>query len=205
MPVFNKYYLAPGRHPDGGYGVIVSAVSSGTVMEWTKNLIGEDFKTMDENADARNVDKDLLVYPFISGAGGYRGGKSLSYAVKGGCMRHDKYDLARATMEGVAFEIKKIVSLYRESGINEDKIIVSGGAARSKVWMKILSSVLGKEVYISNHADRTCFGAFSIARKGYTNGDYFTFGFEGTTIKPDGDLQKEYEQKYQNYETGFEN
>lgn len=203
-PVFNKHYLASGRHPDGGYGVIVSAVSSGTVMEWTKNLVGEDFKTMDENADARKVDKDLLVYPFISGAGGYRSGKNVSYAVKGGCMRHDKYDLARATMEGVAFEIKKIVSLYRESGIVEDKIIVSGGAARSKVWMKILASVLGKEVYISNHADRTCFGAFSIARKGYTDGDYFTFGFEGTTVSPDSSLKEVYEEKYSNYERVLE-
>ena len=204
-PVFNKYYLAPGRHPNGGYGVIVSAVSSGTVMEWTKNLVGEDFKVMDENADKRAVDKDLLVYPFISGGGGYRSGRKVCYSVKGASMRHDKFDLARATMEGVAFEIKKIVSLYRESGINEDKIIVSGGAARSGVWMKILASALGKEVYVSKHADRTCFGAFSIAKKGYTGGDYFTFDFEGYTVKPDKDLQAAYEEKYLNYEKQFEN
>ncbi len=204
-PVFNKYYLAPGRHPDGKYGVIVSAVSSGTVMEWTKNLYGEDFKVMDKNADKRAVDKDLLVYPFISGGGGYRSGKTLYYSVKGATMRHDKYDIIRATMEGVAFEIKKVISLYRESGIAEQKIIVSGGAARSKVWMKILSSVLNKEVYISNHADRTCFGAFSIAKKGYENGEYFTFNFEGSTVAPDLELNKQYQEKYLNYEKQFEN
>jgi xylulokinase len=201
-PVFNERYLAPGRHPNGGYGVIVSAVSSGTVMEWTKNLFGEDFKALDEKADAKAVEKDLLVYPFVSGCGGYRGG-NMRYSVKGATMRHDKYDIYRATMEGVAFEIKKIVSLYRESGIVEDKIIVSGGASRSKIWMKILASVLGKEVYISNHSDRTCFGAFAIAKKGYEGGDYFTFKFEGFTVEPDTELQSAYEEKNQNYEKQF--
>lgn len=202
-PVFNKYYLASGKHPSGGYGVIVSAVSSGTVMEWTKNLIGTDFKTMDEQADLRDVDKDLLVYPFISGGGGYRG-RIHKYSVLGGAMRHDKFDIARATMEGVAFEIKKIISLYRESGIVDDKIIVSGGAARSEVWMKILASVLEKEVYISNQADRTCFGAFSIAKKGYTGGEFVKFKFEGHTVLPNDQLMSKYREKYSNYEKGFE-
>lgn len=202
-PVFNDYYLAPGKHPAGGYGVIVSAVSSGTVMEWTKNFLAVDFKTLDEEAEKRAVDKDLLVYPFISGGGGYRGKNKLSYSVVGGAMRHDKFDIARATMEGVAFEIKKIISIYRASGINEDRIIVGGGAARSRVWMEILSSVLEKEVYISNQSDRTCFGAFSIAKKGYLGGDYKKFEFDGYTISPKEQLVSSYREKYLNYEERF--
>jgi sugar (pentulose or hexulose) kinase len=202
-PVFNDYYLAPGKHPAGGYGVIVSAVSSGTVMEWTKNFLAVDFKTLDEEAEKRAVDKDLLVYPFISGGGGYRGKNKLSYSVVGGAMRHDKFDIARATMEGVAFEIKKIISIYRESGINEDKIIVSGGAARSRVWMEILASILEKEVYISNQSDRTCFGAFSIAKKGYLGGDYKKFEFDGYTISPKEELISSYREKHLNYEERF--
>ncbi len=197
-PVFNQYYLAPCVHPKGGYGVITSAVSSGTVMEWTKNLIGTDFKTLDEQVEKRALDKNLLVYPFISGGGGYRG-KQLKYAVKNAEYRHDKFDIARATMEGVAFEIKQIINLFRQSGIKEDKIIVAGGAARSGIWMKILSSVLGKEIYISNQADRCCFGAFSIAKKGYLGGDFVRFEFDGFTIMPEQDKILDYNEKFELY------
>ena len=42
--------------------------------------------------------------------------------------------------------------------------------------MVILSSVLDKEIYISNQADRCCFGAFSIAKKEYLKEDFITFG-----------------------------
>ncbi len=197
-PVFNQHYLAPCIHPNGGYGVITSAVSSGTVLEWTKNFIGTDFKTLDEEVEKRALDQKLLVYPFISGSGGYRG-KQLKYSIKNAEYRHDKFDIARATMEGVAFEIRQIINLFRQSGIKEEKIVVAGGATRSGIWMKILSSVLGKEIYISNQADRCCFGAFSIAKKGYTGGNFVRFKFDGYIVQPEPDKIPVYEEKFELY------
>lgn len=198
-PVFNQHYLSSGVHPRGNYGVIKSAVSSGTVMEWTKKLIGEEFSVIDKEAAARPVDKGLMVYPFISGGGGWHGKGELNYSVKGAKMMHDKFDLARATMEGVAFEIKYLIDLYRKSGVIDDKIIVAGGAARSEIWMQILASVLDKEVYISNQADRCCFGAFSIAKKEYTQQDFVKFEFDGRVVKPDKSVVEIYKEKYENY------
>lgn len=203
-PVFNEYYLAPCVHPRGGYGVITSAVSSGTVLEWTKNLIGVDFKTLDAEVEKRGVEPELLVYPFISGNGGYRG-RRLKYAIRNAEYRHDKFDLARATMEGVAFEIKQIINLYRDSGIQDQKIIIAGGAARSAVWMDILASVLDKEIYISNQADRCCFGAFSIAKKGYTGGDFVKFDFDGHVVSPDKEKALIYKDKFIKYNEQINN
>lgn len=198
-PIFNEYYLSSGVHPRGGYGVIKSAVSSGTVMEWTKKLIGEEFSVIDKEAAARPIDKGLMVYPFISGGGSWHGKGELNYSVKGAKMMHDKFDLARATMEGVAFEIKYLIDLYRKSGVIDDKIIIAGGAARSEIWMQILSSVLDKEIYISNQADRCCFGAFSIAKKGFTGEDFVKFDFDGRVVEPDSSMAKIYKEKYENY------
>jgi sugar (pentulose or hexulose) kinase len=168
-------------------------------MEWTKKLIGEEFSVIDKEAAARPIDKGLMVYPFISGGGSWHGKGELNYSVKGAKMMHDKFDLARATMEGVAFEIKYLIDLYRKSGVIDDKIIIAGGAARSEIWMQILSSVLDKEIYISNQADRCCFGAFSIAKKGFTGEDFVKFDFDGRVVEPDSSMAKLYKEKYEDY------
>ena len=197
-PVFTDSFLSSCSHPEGGYGVISSAVSSGSVLEWEKEVFNLSFKEMDEGAINAPIDENLLVYPFVAGAGTYRK-SGLSFSIKNATVKTKTADIVRATMEGVCFEIKKIISLMRESGIKEDKIIISGGAIRSPIWTKILSDVLGKEVYVSSQADRCCFGAYSIARYGET-GEFSKFPFDGKVISPDKENEKKYKIKFDLYE-----
>jgi sugar (pentulose or hexulose) kinase len=143
-----------------------------------------------------------LVYPFVAGNGNYRAGTH-SYSVHNLALRHNSFDIIRASMEGVAFEIEKLVNLYTSCNIAADKIILSGGATRSKVWMKILATVLNRDLYISNQADRCCFGAYSIARK-KDLGNYFVFPFEGEIVSPDKELLSFYQKKSKLYNKAFE-
>ena len=91
---------------------------------------------------------------------------------------HTKFDVLKATMEGVAFEIKEIVSKYMTNGFNFKNIIVTGGATKSNIWMKILSTVLNRKLYLSEQVDGCCFGAYSVARKSL-DGIFNTFKFTG--------------------------
>lgn len=130
------------------------------------------------------------------------GDAQLNFSIENGTFRFDKFDFIKATMEGVAFEIREIVSRFRKSGMREDRIIIAGGAVRSTPWMQILSNVLNKEIYISNQADRCCYGAFSIAKKG-TEGKFFTFLFDGTIVKPQEELVDKYTEKFNLYSKKF--
>ena len=186
------------RHPAGDYGYFNSAVSSGTVLSWEKNLFGLTYKEIDELAENKEIDDKLLVYPFVSGNGGYRGQNVLSYSIKNANYKHDKGDIFRATMEGVAFEIKQIINIYKRSGFNLGNVIVTGGATRSKIWMEILSNILGEKLYLSEQTDGCCFGAYSVARKGEL-GKFTNFEFNGKTVEPDEETVQKYIKKFDLY------
>ncbi len=192
------------NHPAGGYGVFASAVSSGVVIDWERSLFSVSYDDLNRELPERPFEKDLLVYPFVSGSGGYRGAIPLTFSMENVSFRFNKYDVIKATMEGVAFEIKEILSRFRKGGMTEDKIIIAGGAVRSEPWMQILSNVLGKEIYISNQADRCCFGAYSIARKG-VDGKFITFTWDGTVVSPQKELVEKYEEKFALYNKKFKN
>lgn len=186
------------RHPDGGYGYFISAISSGTVLEWTKNNYGIPYKEIDDLAELCEIDENLMVFPFISGNGAYRGANKLSYGVERVSFKHQKGDVFRATMEGVAFEIKYIVDLYKEAGFNINNVIVTGGATRSGIWMQILSDVLGEKLYLSEQADGCCFGAYSVAKKG-ESGSFERFDFTGKTVEPNSQNTEKYANKFKKY------
>lgn len=186
------------KHPAGDYGYFNSAISSGTVYNWEKNLFGISYKEMDELASQKEIDENLLVYPFVSGNGGYRGQNVLSYSIKNANFKHEKGDIFRATMEGVAFEIKQIINIYKRCGFDIGNIIVTGGATRSDVWMKILSDVLGQKLYLSEQADGCCFGAYSVVKKG-VDGDFARFEFNGKTVEPTAQNVSKYIEKFDLY------
>ena len=194
--------FASRRHPDGGYGYFVSAVSSGTVLEWEKNFFGTDYDTINDEVIKREFDENLMVYPFISGNGGYRGKNELKFNVHNLTYKHDKFDMLKATMEGVSFEINEIVNIFVKSGFDVGKIIVTGGATRSEPWMKILSTVLNRKLYLSEQTDGCCFGAYSVARKG-ADGQYVRFNFSGNTVEPDLELTEKYLEKFNKYNEKF--
>ncbi len=201
---FSDSHFASCNHPAGGYGVFSSAVSSGVVIDWERNLFSVSYEELNEKLPNAPFEKDLLVYPFISGSGGYRGPIPLTFSMENVSFRFNKFDIIKATMEGVAFEIREIVSRFRDSGMVEDKIIIAGGAIRSEPWMQILSNVLGKEIYISNQADRCCFGAYSIARKG-AEGKFVTFPWDGKVVYPQEELVDNYTEKFNLYSKKFKN
>ena len=186
------------KHPAGDYGYFVSAVSSGVVLEWEKNLFGLSYKEMDELAKARPIDENLLVYPFVSGNGSYRGQNKLNFSVKNATKMHEKGDIFRATLEGVAFEIKEIFDIFASRGFEIGNVIVTGGATRSEIWMQILSDVLGKKLYLSEEADGCPFGAFSAIKAGEGEG-FFKFEFKGKTITPNQAANEKYQLKFNKY------
>lgn len=55
-------------------------------------------------------------------------------------------EIARAIMEGVAFEVRKFITHLRSSSIGCDSIVMVGGPSESPIWPSILAAVTGYEV-----------------------------------------------------------
>ena len=57
-------------------------------------------------------------------------------------LRHDRGALVRAVLEGVAYGLRDSLDLLRELGVAPERGRVSGGGARSELWLRIIASVL---------------------------------------------------------------
>ena len=58
-------------------------------------------------------------------------------------LRHDRGALVRAVLEGVAFGLRDSFDLLAELGVEATAARASGGGARSRLWLRIVASVLG--------------------------------------------------------------
>ncbi len=167
-PLYTKSHIAPGIHPvKDRFGAMASLVSAGSALKWYKQLIGEDFRQLDEGAAGRMQSaKDLLFYPYLAGAGFPHNHSQTRGSILGLDMSHDKYDIARALMEGVAFETRLVLDEFAAQGMSVSRLIMTGGASRSRIWSEIVGYVTGCEVYRMQVPETCCVGAAMIAAVG---------------------------------------
>src|SRR5207237_8834375 len=80
-------------------------------------------------------------------------------AFTGSSVRHDRAALVRAVLEGVAYGLRDSLELLRELGVEPTVGRVSGGGARSDLWLKVVASVLGVPLERMENEDGSAFGA----------------------------------------------
>jgi sugar (pentulose or hexulose) kinase len=59
-------------------------------------------------------------------------------------LAHTRAHLFRATLESVAFGGRAVLETLEEAGVDSRELVVTGGAARSSLWMQIHADVLGR-------------------------------------------------------------
>ena len=85
----------------------------------------------------------LLFLPYLTGERSPHHDPGARGAFVGLSARHDRGALARAVLKGVAFALRDSLDLVRSLGGAVDVARISGGGARSELWLRILASVLG--------------------------------------------------------------
>lgn len=168
-PMFTSTFVAPGKHPvDGLYGAIASLVSSGASLQWFKNnFLPEEFDEMNRIAAQRQEKtRDLFFYPYMAGANYPLWVPNAKGAFLGITLEHDRFDFALAIMEGVAFGVRRAVEDFQRNDCQIRAITMMGGAAKSPVWMQMISSVTGIPILRLNQADVCALGAAAIAACG---------------------------------------
>ena len=78
-------------------------------------------------------------------------------------LHHTLRHLVRAIMEGVTFALRDALLIFRELGVRADRIVVSGGGARSPVWRQIQADIFQSEVTRVHGEERAGVGAAMLA------------------------------------------
>ena len=193
----------------GMWGSLRSLSSGGVCLEWLRKNISSaadgtlpDYDTINHEVSTRRAALDgLFFFPFS----GRSGEKSLfrKATLTGMDLSHDKFHIARAIMEGVAFQTRWMAESFSAKP-GEDGIILAGGAAKSRVWTQILADITGLPVKVPENPELACIGAAVLAGVGCGLYSDVQTGYEklavrNRTVMPDPDLHAQYEKAYQQY------
>ena len=140
-------------------GVMLSAAGS---LQWLHDVIapGVPFDRLVEEAEAWGPGAEgLLFLPYLAGERTPHADPDARGAFVGLALRHDRGALVRAVLEGVAFGLRDSLDLLRPLGVEARVARVSGGGARSRGWLRIVASVLGVPLELTESEEGSAFGA----------------------------------------------
>ena len=87
--------------------------------------------------------KGLLFLPYLIGERSPHWNPLARGAFVGLTMSHGRAEMARAVLEGVAFNLKMILDAFLEQRAAIQAMRLIGGGARSALWRQILADVYG--------------------------------------------------------------
>jgi xylulokinase len=140
-------------------GVMLSAAGS---LQWLHDVVapGVPFDgLLDEAARWEPGAEGLLFLPYLQGERTPHADPDARGAFTGLQLRHDRGALVRAVLEGVAFGLRDSLDLLRALGVDVTSARVSGGGARSELWLRICASVLGVPIERMVVEEGSAFGA----------------------------------------------
>jgi xylulokinase len=142
-------------------GVMLSAAGS---FAWLRHAVDAPYGALDEEAARWEPGVEgLLFQPYLAGERTPHADPDARGAFVGLQLRHDRGALARAVLEGVAYGLRDSLELLRELGVEAEVGRVSGGGARSRLWLEIVASVLGIPLERTAVEEGAAYGAALLA------------------------------------------
>jgi xylulokinase len=182
--------------------VMLSAAGS---LQWLQHVLDVPYDALLAEAERREPGTEgLLFQPYLQGERTPHADPDARGAFTGLGLRHDRGALARAVLEGVAYGLRDSLELLRAVGVEATSARVSGGGARSELWLKIVASVLGLSLERTEAEEGAAYGA---ALLGAVKAGVFADAREAVAscvrvtdrIEPDPDWQAAYETGYAHY------
>jgi xylulokinase len=139
-----------------------SSLTSGLSLEWLKtNILNEkDFETLEEMAASVAPGSEGLIFlPYLTGERTPHLNPSAKGIFFGLTLGHRSEHLVRAVMEGVAFSLKDSLEIMESLGVEAEKVIASGGGAKSKLWLQIQADIFSKPIYTTQTKEEASVGA----------------------------------------------
>ncbi|MCP9485947.1 MAG: xylulokinase [Gaiellaceae bacterium MAG52_C11] len=139
-------------------GVMLSAAGA---LQWLRRALGDTpYDELLREAEAWQPRAEgLLFQPYLQGERTPHADADARGAFTGLTLRHDRGALVRAVLEGVAYGLRDSLELLRAVGVEAQVGRISGGGARSELWLKIVASVLGLPLERTIAEEGAAFGA----------------------------------------------
>jgi xylulokinase len=184
-------------------GVMLSAAGA---LQWLRGVTGTaSYDELLAEAAATEPGADgVLFQPYLAGERTPHADPDARAAFVGVTLRHGRGTLTRAVLEGVAYGLRDSLELLRALGVAAESGRVSGGGARSELWLAIVASALGLPLERTEAEEGAAYGA---ALLGAVRAGVFADAHEAVAtcvrvrdrVAPDPHLRDVYEDGYARY------
>ena len=184
----------------------ISAHSAAGALQWLRHVLGDApyDELLPEAAAWPPGTEGLLFQPYLQGERTPHADPDARGAFIGLQQRHDRGALVRAVLEGVAYGLRDSLELLRAVGVEAEVGRVSGGGARSGLWLTIVASVLGLPLERTEAEEGAAYGA---ALLGGIREGVFSDAHEAVAatvrvrdrVEPDPEWRAAYEDGYARY------
>jgi xylulokinase len=155
---------APGvnvfRAIGGGCYHLAAVQNMGEAINWVRTMLGVSWEQA-YSAAARPWRADTPVFlPYLTEE---RWDPSATGAWAGLTLGHDRDDLLRSALEGVAFLLRDRLADLRAAGHHPARVVLGGGGTRHPAWRQLLADVLGLPLYPASTTWLSATGAARLA------------------------------------------
>jgi xylulokinase len=164
----------------GLYTSAVSIFSAGTSFRWLRDNLCIDLKMqeesggknayglMDELAERSPVGANRLLFnPSLAGGTSQDASVNLRGAFMGLDLKHDRGDLIRACMEGIAMNLRLRLDVLKKHCRLQNEMLLVGGGSKSSLYRRIFADVYNMDILKTNiDQDAAALGAVAVAAVG---------------------------------------
>jgi glycerol kinase len=156
-----------------------SIFTTGSVLRWFRDQMGfvevkeaeekgeDPYDHMTTKAEKSPIGADgLLLIPHLVGAGAPHWNSYSKGIIFGLSLGHEKKDIYRAILEGVALEVRKNIEIFKNLGIEPVELKLTGGGSRSDLWNQIMADVININCVRNVNEEATSLGSAILAAAG---------------------------------------
>jgi xylulokinase len=181
----------------------------GSAMKWMGEKIfhNQSFNELNQMAEKVSAGSDGLIFlPHLNGSRSPDNDPRAKGMFMGLTLNHTDEHLVRSTMEGIVYSLKSCMEVLKSIVHREpDRIIASGGGARSRLFLQMEADTFNKPIYTTVEAEQSCVGAAITAAVGI--GYFSSFSeacdhvvrFNGRVIEPITENVKTYAEYFAIY------
>lgn len=208
-PIYNpKLSTNSFCHLQDRWYVMGAILNAGLAVKWVTSQVirNESLQELDRLAAGREyIEKSPVFLPYLCGERTPYMNPNAKGMFFGLTLEHSYLHIYHAVMEGVVFALKDSIAELVALGIRIDRIIASGGGARSDLWLQMQADIFNSEISTTASGDQANLGAAILAAVGC--GVYSNIGEAAAEMVKTGDRRAcpvaehvaLYQEKYQTY------
>ena len=194
----------------GGWLPLLCTMNCTVSTELMRDLLGVDIATFEAKISGAPAGAEgVITIPFFNGE------RTPNLPNARGCIAglsgHNATpdNLLRSAVEGATFALKSGIDTLDSLGVSAERIVVTGGGARSATWRQIVADVCGTPVIVLEQDEGAAFGAALQALQCLETGssieeiaDAHLSIDEARSCEPRGDAVRLYEDHFEEYRRG---